>query len=154
MVVSNDSSTPKFYEFQMPGEERIFLDHFFKFAGALALAFFFLGIMAAKMSAAESMIRALILVGPFVILYYFFANRFADTVSLDFETRKIRFSFEGRGKIIEKSFDEIQKVKFQYYLTFISEDMRIMIKRPRNRKEIFLMLEPFFTIDRGLFGSF
>jgi len=79
-----------------------------------------------------------------------FKKRFADAVTLDFDLRKIRFVFRDERGTIQREFQEIKKVNFGFYLTFVTEDARIMVKRPKNKKEIFRLLKSFFTVDCGI----
>ncbi|MBW1676549.1 MAG: hypothetical protein JRJ79_08075 [Deltaproteobacteria bacterium] len=129
-----DSGGKKTYTFLMPGEERIFFDHFHTIAIALFLIFSSLGVFVSEMTVAEAMLRGLVFVSPIYVVYLVYAKRFADVVTLDFDARKVRF-------------------KFQFYLTFVMDDARIMVKRPKNKKEIFVMLNSVFTVNRGIFGG-
>jgi hypothetical protein len=79
-----------------------------------------------------------------------FKKRFADEVTLDFDIHKIRFLFRDERSTIEREFQKIDKVNFGFYLTFVMKDARIMVKRPGNKKEIFLLLKSVFTVDRGI----
>jgi ActR/RegA family two-component response regulator len=51
--------------------------------------------------------------------------------------------FDARGTV-RKVFREVKKVNFQFYLIFVLEDGKVMVKRPANKKEA-------FRVDRGLF---
>jgi hypothetical protein len=73
-------------------------------------------------------------------------------VTLDFDARKIRFVFQDERGMIQREFQEIEKVNFGFYLTFVMDDARIMVKRPGNKKEIFLLLNSVFKLDRGFFS--
>lgn len=148
-----DGAGKKTYTFLMPREEGIFFDHFHAIAIALFLIFSSLGVFVSEMTVAKAMLRGLVFVSPIYFVYLVYAKRFADMVTLDFDARKVRFSFhDGRGSF-ERDFQEIKRVKFQFYLTFVMDDARIMVKRPRNKKEIFVMLNSVFTVNRGIFGG-
>jgi hypothetical protein len=54
--------------------------------------------------------------------------------------------------MIQREFQEIKKVNFGFYLTFVMDDARIMVKRPDNKKEVFLLLNSIFKVDRGIFS--
>jgi hypothetical protein len=60
--------------------------------------------------------------------------------------------FQDERGTVEREFQEIKKVNFGFYLTFVMEDARIMVKRPDNKKEIFQLLKSVFTVDRGIFS--
>jgi hypothetical protein len=81
-----------------------------------------------------------------------FKKRFANKVTLDFHLRKIRFVFQDERGTIEREFLEIEKVNFGFYLTFVTKDAKIMVKRPGNKKEIFQLLKSVFTVDCGIFS--
>jgi hypothetical protein len=135
----------------MPGEERIFLNHFHKIAFAFLLLFSVIGFFIKKLSAVDAIFNALVLVLPFYGAVLMFKKRFANEVTLDFDVRKIRFVFQDERGTIEKEFQEIKKVNFGFYLTFVMEDARIMVKRPDNKKEVFQLLKSVFKVDRGIF---
>jgi hypothetical protein len=139
------------YTFYMPGEERFFFRYFHGITFALLLLFSLLGIFTTKLSPADAVIDAIIFVVPFYGLVLIFKKRFANEVALDFNARTIRFVFQDERGTIEREFLEIQKVNFGFYLTFVMEDARIMIKRPDNKKETFQLLKSAFTVDRGIF---
>jgi len=81
-----------------------------------------------------------------------FRKRFAGEVTLDFDARKISFIFQDERGMIQREFQEIKKINFGFYLTFVMDDARIMVKRPDNKKEIFLLLNSVFKVDRGIFS--
>ena len=135
----------------MPGEERIFFDHFHKMAIALILIFTLLGIFLSEITTAQAIIRAVVFVSPMYALYFVYAKRFADVITLDFDARKARFSFHDDRGTFERNFKEIKRVNFYFYLTFVLDDARIMVKRPKNKKEIFKVLASALTVNRGIF---
>ena len=100
----------------------------------------------------DAIIQGLVFVLPFYGVVLMFKKRFASEVTLDFDVRKIRFVFQDERGTIEREFLEIRKVNFGFYLTFVMKDARIMVKRPDNKKEIFLLLKSVFTVDRGIFS--
>jgi hypothetical protein len=135
----------------MPGEERIFFNYFHGIAFAFLLLLSLLGMFITKLSTADAIFRALVLVLPVYVVILMFKKRFANEVTLDFDVRKIRFAFQDERGTIEREFLEIEKVNFGFYLTFVMKDARIMVKRPDNKKEIFKLLKSVFTVDRGIF---
>ena len=136
----------------MPGEERIFFNYFHWIALAFLMLFSLLGVFITKLATVDAVSNALVFVLPFYGMILMFKKRFANEVTLDFDLRKIRFVFQdGRGTI-EREFQEINKVNFGFYLTFVMKDARIMVKRPDNKKEIFQLLKSVFTVDRGIFS--
>ena len=140
------------YTFYMPGEERIFFRYFHGIAFASLLLFSLLGVFITKLSTMDAIFRAIVLILPCYVLILMFKKRFASEVSLDFDLRKIRFVFQDERGTIERDFPEIQKVKFGFYITFVMNDARVMVKRPDNKKEVFRLLKSVFTIDRGMFS--
>ena len=141
------------YTFYMPGEERIFFHYFHGIAFASLLLFSFIGVYITMLSTVDAILRAIVLVVPCYVLILMFKKRFATEVTLDFELRKIRFVFPDERGTIEKDFPEIEKVKFGFYITFVMNDARVMVKRPYNKKEVFQMLKSVFTIDHGMFST-
>ena len=140
------------YTFRMPGEERLFFDYFHIIAIALFLLLLLLSSSSGKTTLPDSLLNALVVVLPLYVIRFMFAKCFADKVTLDFQTKKIHFLFHGeRGEVI-RDFNEVKQVNFQYYLVFILEDARIMVKRPGNKKEVFQMLDRVFTVSRGYFA--
>lgn len=135
----------------MPAEERIFFNYFHRIAFTLLLLFSLLGVLIAKLSMLDAIFNALVFVLPVYGVILIFKKRFADEVTLDFEVRKIRFVFRDERGTIERDFQEIEKVNFGFYLTFVMKDARIMVKRPDNKKEIFQLLKSVFKVDRGIF---
>jgi len=144
--------TKNTYTFYMPGEERIFFHYFHGVAFAFLLLFSVLGVFITKLSMVDAIFNALLFVLPFYGVILMFKKRFASEVTLDFDVRKIRFVFQDERGTIEREFSEISKVNFGFYLTFVMKDARIMVKRPRNKKEIFHLLKSVFTVDRGIFS--
>jgi len=135
----------------MPGEERILFHYIHTVALASLLLFGLLGVFMRKVSPVDAIFDALVLVIPFYVVILICRKRFAHEVTLDFDVRKIRFVFQNERGTIERDFREIKKVKFGFYLTFVMEDARIMIKRPDNKKKVFQLLKSVFTVDRGIF---
>jgi len=144
--------TKNIHTFYMPGEERIFFKYFHGIIFAFLLLFSLLGVFITKLSTVDAIFHALVFVLPFYGVILMFKKRFANEVTLDFDIRKIRFVFQDERGTIEREFLEIKKVNFGFYLTFIMEDARIMVKRPDNKKEIFQLLKTVFTVDRGIFS--
>jgi hypothetical protein len=135
----------------MPGEERFFFKYFHGITFAFLLMFSLLGVFTTKLSTEDAIFSAFVFVLPLYGLILMFRKRFANEVTLDFDIRKIRFVFQDERGTIEREFLEIKKVKFGFYLAFVMEDAKIMVKRPDNKKEIFQLLKSFFTVDRGIF---
>jgi hypothetical protein len=145
-----DSAEKNNYTFYMPGEERIFFKHLHGIALAFLLLFSALGVFTAKLALVDAAFNAFVFVLPVYGVILAFRKRFAGEVTLDFNARKIRFVFQDGRDMIQREFKEIKKVNFGYYLTFVMDDTRIMVKRPYNKKEIFLLLNPVFKVDRGI----
>jgi len=135
----------------MPGEERLFFQYFHRILFVFLLLFIVLGIFITKLSMVDAIVNALVFVLPFYGVILMCRKRFANEVTLDFDLRKIRFVFRDERGTIEREFLEIKKVHFGFYLTFVMDDARIMVKRPHNKKEIFQLLKSAFTVDRGIF---
>ena len=148
-----DAIGRKAYTFLMPVEERFFFDHFYKIAITLLIIISWLGVYVSEVAAAHALVQGLVIVLPMCVLYLVYGKRFADVVTLDFDARKARFSFHDERGTFERDFHEIKRVNFQFYLTFVLDDARFMIKRPKNKKEILRMLAPVFTVNCGLFGG-
>jgi hypothetical protein len=144
--------TKNSYTFYMPGEERFFFQYFHGIIFAFLLVFSVLGIFITKLSTVDAIFNALVFVLPFYGVVLMFKKRFANKVTLDFDVRKIRFMFRDERGTIEREFLEIKKVNFGFYLTFVMNDARIMVKRPSNKKEIFQLLKSVFTVDCGIFS--
>lgn len=145
-----DSAGMNSYTFCMPLEERFYFKHLHVIAFAFLLLFGIIGIFVSKMAPAEAIFNAFVFVLPVYGVSLAFRKRFAGEVKLDFAARQIRFVFEDERGTIEREFQEIKKVNFGFYLTFVMDDARVMIKRPKNKKEIFLLLKPAFKVDQGL----
>jgi hypothetical protein len=141
------------YTFYMPGEERVFFKYFHLIAIAGLLFFFAMGSFYSDLAMGESFQRAIIFVAPLYLIYYVFGKRFADEVTRDFGAKKIRFTFSDERGTLERDFQEVIQVHFQYYLTFVLSDAKIMIKRPKDRKATFQILVSEFTVNRGIFAS-
>ena len=150
-----DSVDKKTYTFFMPGEERIYFRHFHIIAITLLLLMIALQVVISETSVKDAVVTGLIFVSPVYFVYFVFGKRFADSVTLDFDARKVRFSFSDERGSFEKDFQDIEKINFRYYLTFVMGDVRIMVKRPqKNKKEIFRMLRKVSMVDVGMFGGF
>jgi hypothetical protein len=119
---------------------------------AFLLLFSLLGVFITKLSTVDAIFQALVFVLPFYGLILMFKKQFANKVTLDFDARKIRFVFQDERGTIEREFLEIKKVNFGFYLTFVTKDDKIMVKRPGNKKEIFQLLKSVFTVDCGIFS--
>ena len=137
----------------MPGEERIFFRHFHIIGITLLLVVIAFQIVTSQTTVEDAVVTGLIFVSPVYFVYFVFGKRFADSVTLDFDTRKVRFSFSDERGSFERNFQDIKKVNFRFYLTFVMDDARIMVKRPQNKKEVFRLLKNAFTVDVGMFGG-
>jgi hypothetical protein len=143
--------TKNIYTFYIPGEERIFFNYFHGIMFVFLLLFSVLGVFISKLSMVDAIFHGLVFVLPFYGVILMFKKRFAKEVTLDFDLRKIRFVFQDERGTIEREFLEIKKVNFGFYLTFVTKDAKIMVKRPNNKKEIFQLLKSVFTVDCGFF---
>ena len=148
-----DSVDKKTYTFFMPGEERIYFRYFHIIAITLLLIVIAFQIVTSETAVADAIVTGLIFVSPVYLVYFVFGKRFADSVTLDFDTRKVRFSFSDERGSFEKDFQDIEKINFRFYLTFVMADARIMVKRPQNKKEVFLLLKKVSMVDAGMFGG-
>jgi len=83
----------KTYTFFMPGEERIYFRYFHLIAIALLLIVIAFQVVTSEASVKEAVVTALVFVSPVYFVYFVFGKRFADSVTLDFNARKVRFSF-------------------------------------------------------------
>ena len=149
-----DSVDKRTYTFFMPGEERIYFRYFHIITITLLLVVIALQIVALQTTMEDAVVTGLIFVSPIYFIYFVFGKRFADSVTLDFDERKVRFSFSDERGSFEKDFQDIKKINFRFYLTFVMDDARIMVKRPRNKKQVFRMLKSVFTVDVGMFSGF
>jgi len=149
-----DSVDKKTYTFFMPGEERIFLNHFHAITIALLLIAITFQVVASETAVADAIVTGLIFVLPMYFIYFVFGKRFADSVTLDFDARKVRFSFSDERGSFERDFQDIEKINFRFYLTFVMDDARIMVKRPYNKKQVFRLLKNVSKVDVGMFGGF
>jgi len=131
----------------MPGEERIYFRYFHIIAITLLLVVIAFQVVTSETSMKEAVVTALIFVSPVYFVYFVFGKRFADSVTLDFNARKVRFSFSDERGSFERDFQDIEKINFRFYLTFVMEDARIMVKRPKNKKQVFRMLKSVFTVS-------
>ena len=138
----------------MPGEERIYFRYFHFIAITLLLIVIAFQIVTSETSVKEAVVTGLIFVSPVYFVYFVFGKRFADSVTLDFNARKVRFSFSDERGTFERDFQDIEKINFRFYLTFVMDDVRIMVKRPKNKKQVFRMLKSVFTVDVGMFSGF
>ncbi|MCL7487604.1 MAG: hypothetical protein M8357_05460 [Desulfobulbaceae bacterium] len=143
----------KIYTIFMPGEERYFFKYFHLLGLAAMITFTILGVIYSGMSAEESFIQALVFVVPLYFVYFVFGKRFARQVTLDFDAKKISFIFHDQRGIVVKDFAEVKKIHFQYYLTFVLEDAKVMVKRPPDKKEVFKKLNADFILHRGIFAA-
>ena len=138
----------------MPGEERIYFRYFHFIAMTLLLIVIAFQIVTSETSVKEAVVTGLIFVSPVYFVYFVFGKRFADSVTLDFNARKVCFSFSDERGTFERDFQDIEKINFRFYLTFVMDDVRIMVKRPKNKKQVFRMLKSVFTVDVGMFSGF
>jgi len=141
------------YTFFMPGEERIFLNHFHTIAIAILLIMIYFQIVTSETTVKDAMVTGLVFMLPFYFIYFVFGKRFADSVTLDFDARKVRFSFSDESGSFERDFQDIRKINFRFYLTFVMDDARIMVKRPHNKKQVFRLLKKVAMVDSGMFGG-
>ncbi len=137
----------------MPGEERIYFRYFHFIAITLLLVVIAFQVVTSETSVKDAVVTALVFVSPVYFVYFVFGKRFADSVTLDFNARKIRFSFSDKRGTFERDFQDIEKINFRFYLTFVMDDARIMVKRPKNKKQVFRMLKSVFTVDVGMFSG-
>lgn len=142
----------KYYTFYMPGEERIFFRYLHWIALSSLLLISLLGFISRNMAAGDAVLSALLFVAPVYSVCLMFRKRFAAEVALDFDLQKVRFVFQDERGMIQRDFQEIRKIRFGFYLTFVMDDASIMVKRPDNKKEIFLLLNPLFKVDMGVLG--
>jgi hypothetical protein len=146
-----DVSTKKTYTFFMPQEERIFFRHFYVVTIALLLVVVFFRIYLSETTLEEAMVFGLFIVLPMFLMRFIYGKRFAESVTLDFHSRTAQFLFSDERGLIKKNFQEIREIKFRFYLTFILDDIRVMVKRPRNKKEVFRLLQTVAKVDLGIF---
>ena len=148
-----DSVDKKTYTFFMPGEERIYFRYFHIIAITLLLIVIAFQVVTSQTTVEDAVVTGLIFVSPVYFVYFVFGKRFADFVTLDFDARKVRFSFSDERGLFERDFQDIKKINFRFYLTFVMDDARIMVKRPQNKKEVFRLLKNASTVDVGMFGG-
>jgi hypothetical protein len=148
-----DSVDKKTHTFFMPGEERIFFRYFHIITITLLLVVIAFQVVTSETSVKDAVVTGLIFVSPVYFVYFVFGKRFADSVMLDFNARKVRFSFSDARGSFERDFQDIEKINFRFYLTFVMDDVRIMVKRPQNKKEVFRLLKNAFKVDVGMFGG-
>ncbi len=148
-----DPVSKRTYTFFMPGEERILLQHFHTFAIAIFLIVIFFRVFSLETAVVDAILSGLILVLPVYFLYLVYGKRFADSVTLDFDARKVRFSFSDERGSFERDFQQIKWINFKFYLTFVMDDVRIMVKRPRNKKEVFRLLRNVSKVNTSIFGG-
>ena len=148
-----DPVDKKTYTFFMPGEERIYFRYFHIIAITLLLIVIAFQVVTSETSVKEAVVTGLIFVSPVYFVYFVFGKRFADSVTLDFNARRVRFSFSDERGAFERDFQDIKKINFRFYLTFVMDDVRIMVKRPQNKKEVFLLLKKVSMVDVGMFGG-
>ncbi|MBU2522397.1 MAG: hypothetical protein KJ550_12050 [Proteobacteria bacterium] len=148
-----DSVDKKTYTFFMPGEERIYFRYFHIIAITILLIMIAIQVLASETTVTEAIVTGLIFVSPVYFVYFVFGKRFADSVTLDFNERKVRFSFSDERGSFKRDFQDIKKINFKFYLTFVMDDARIMVKRPHNKKEVFRLLKNVSMVDVGMFGG-
>ncbi len=141
------------YTFFMPGEERIFLNHFHPITIAILLLIISFQVVTSETTVQNAIVTGLIFISPLYFIYFVFGKRFADSVTLDFDARKVRFSFSDERASLEKDFQDIEKINFRFYLTFVMADARIMVKRPRNKNQVYLLLKKVSVVDVGMFSG-
>ena len=141
------------YTFFMPGEERIFLNHFHPITIAILLLVISFQVITSETTVQNAIVTGLIVISPLYFIYFVFGKRFADSVILDFDARKVRFSFSDEKDSFEKDFQDIEKINFRFYLTFVMPDARIMVKRPRNKNQVYLLLKKVSVVDVGMFSG-
>jgi hypothetical protein len=142
------------YTFFMPGEERIFFRYFHVIAIALLLIIFFVRLFGSRTNTQDALVFALVLVLPIYLLRLIYGKRFVDSVTLDFDDGTVLFSFSDESRSFKKNFQDIRKIRFRSYLTFVLDDGRIMVKRPNNKKEAFRLLQKVSKVDSGIFAGF
>lgn len=148
-----DSVDKKTYTFFMPGEERIYFRYFHIIVIILLLVVIVFQVVTSETNVKDAVVTGLIFVSPVYFVYFVFGKRFADSVTLDFNARKVRFSFSDERGSFERDFQDIKKINFRFYLTFVMDDARIMVKRPQNKKEVFRLLKKVSMVDAGMFGG-
>lgn len=141
------------HTFYMPGEERIFFRHLHLIAIVLIAALTCLGILVSGKTASSSLLFALVVVLPFYLFCLAHRKRFAESIVLDFDARTARFSFSDQRGSFVRPFQDIKAIKFRFYLTFVLDDARIMIKRPPNKKEVFRLLQEVGSLESGMFDG-
>ena len=149
-----DVSQKKRYTLFMPQEERIFFKHFYVITTAFLLAVIFLRIYVSHTTAGDALVFALCIVLPMYFLRFVFGKRLAESVTLDFHTRTAHFLFPDERGLVKKDFQEIKEIKFRFYLTFVLDDFRVMVKRPGNKKEVFRFLQRVSKVDVGIFKGY
>jgi hypothetical protein len=135
----------------MPLEERIFFRHFYVIASFLLVLVILLRIYVSGKTAQDAVIFAFCIVLPLYFLRLVYGKRFAESVTLDFQTRTVGFLFSDERGLVKRKFQEVKEIKFRFYLTFVLDDIRVMIKRPRNKKEAFRLLQGVSQVDIGIF---
>ncbi len=150
---TRDGVAKKTYTFFMPEEERIFSRYFHVITIAILLIVILLRVFVSKTTTEDAMIFAFVLVLPMHLLRLAYGKRFADSVTLDFDARTVRFSFSDAREALNKDFQDIEKINFGFYLTFVLDDSRVMVKRPENKKEVFRLLKSVAMVDAGLFSG-
>ena len=148
---TRDGVAKKTYTFFMPEEERIFSRHFHVITIAILLIVILLRVFVSQTTTEDAMVFALVLVLPMHLLRLAYGKRFAESVTLDFDARMVSFSFSDERGSLNRNFQDIEKINFGFYLTFVLDDARIMVKRPDNKKEVFRLLKRVSVVDAGLF---
>jgi hypothetical protein len=149
-----DPVSKRTYTFFMPGEERILLQHFHAIAIAIFLIVIFFRVFSSETAVVDAVLSGLILVLPMYFLYLVYGKRFADSVTLDFDARKVRFSFSDERGSFERDFQQIKWINFKFYLTFVMDDVRIMVKRPHNKKQVFRLLKNVSKVNTSIFWGY
>jgi hypothetical protein len=144
----------KTYTFFMPAEERIFFRYFHVIAIVLFLVVALLRVFVSNTTADDAVFFAVVLVLPMYLLRLLYGKRFAESVTLDFDTRTVRFAFSDDREAFNKDFHDIKKIIFGFYLTFVLDEGRVMVKRPGNKKDVFRLLRSVAMVDSGLFKGF
>jgi hypothetical protein len=142
------------YMLFMPKEEQFFFRYFHLISAGILLAVVFLRIFASGANAEDALVFGIGLVLSMYLLGAVYGKRFAESIILDFDTRTARFCFPDKRGVLERHFQDIRKINFGFYLTFVMDDVRIMIKRPRNKKEVFQTLQDISKVDPGIFKGF
>ena len=129
----------------MPQEERIFLRHFYVITTAFLLAVVLLRIYVSAATVGDALVFALCIVLPMYLLRFIYGKRLVESVTLDFHARTARFLFSDERGAIKRNFQEIKEIKFRFYLTFVLDDIRVMV---------FRVLHGVSKVDVGIFKGY